>query len=199
MSPVFAHGQLRLYLLALLSEGPRHGYEVIQDLEKRFNGLYSPSAGTVYPRLAKLEDEGLVARSDDGRKATYSITDAGRAEVAARRGDLENLHDDLDQSVRELAQGVRDRVQHRTRDLRAELKDAAREARATAVPVGGHDTSWGRDELGSLQDLERTVNEFRNDARQAWRKRGLTPEQTREILAILSEASVRIRAVVQNR
>ncbi|MEO7059862.1 MAG: hypothetical protein ABI083_09095, partial [Lapillicoccus sp.] len=95
--------------------------------------------------------------------------------------------------------GVRDRVQHRTRDLRAELKDAAREARATAVPVGGHDTSWGRDELGSLQDLERTVNEFRNDARQAWRKRGLTPEQTREILAILSEASVRIRAVVQNR
>ncbi|MEO7061025.1 MAG: PadR family transcriptional regulator, partial [Lapillicoccus sp.] len=145
MSPVFAHGQLRLYLLALLSEGPRHGYEVIQDLEKRFNGLYSPSAGTVYPRLAKLEDEGLVARSDDGRKATYSITDAGRAEVAARRGDLENLHDDLDQSVRELAQGVRDRVQHRTRDLRAELKDAAREARATAVPVGGHDTSWGRD------------------------------------------------------
>ncbi|MEP6797973.1 MAG: PadR family transcriptional regulator, partial [Lapillicoccus sp.] len=117
MSPVFAHGQLRLYLLALLSEGPRHGYEVIQDLEKRFNGLYSPSAGTVYPRLAKLEDEGLVARSDDGRKATYSITDAGRAELAARRGDLENLHDDLDQSVRELAQGVRDRVQHRTRDL----------------------------------------------------------------------------------
>ena len=71
MSPVFAHGQLRLYLLALLDEGPRHGYEVIQDLENRFNGLYSPSAGTVYPRLAKLEEEGLVERTDDGRKATY--------------------------------------------------------------------------------------------------------------------------------
>lgn len=199
MSPVFAHGQLRLYLLALLSEGPRHGYEVILDLEKRFNGLYTPSAGTVYPRLAKLEEEGLVARSDEGRKSTYSITEAGRAEVAARRGDLENLHDDLDQSVRELAQGVRDRVQHRARDLRAELKDAAREARATAVPVGGHDTSWGRDDIGSLQDLELAVNEFRNDARQAWRKRGLTPEQTREIVGILTEASIRIRDVVQRR
>lgn len=199
MSPVFAHGQLRLYLLALLSEGPRHGYEVILDLEKRFDGLYTPSAGTVYPRLAKLEEEGLVARSDEGRKSTYSITEAGRAEVAARSGDVENLHDDLDQSVRELAQGVRDRVQQGARDLRAELKDAAREARANAVPVGGHDTSWGHDDSGSLQDLERAVNEFRNDARQAWRKRGLTREQTREIVGILTDASLRIREVVQRR
>ena len=60
----------------LLDEGPRHGYEVIQELESRFNGLYSPSAGTVYPRLAKLEEEGLVQRTDEGRKATYAITDA---------------------------------------------------------------------------------------------------------------------------
>ena len=64
---VFAHGQMRLYLLALLNEGPRHGYEIIQSLEERFNGLYSPSAGTVYPRLAKLEEEGLVERTEDGR------------------------------------------------------------------------------------------------------------------------------------
>jgi Predicted transcriptional regulators len=79
---------MRLYLLALLNEGPRHGYEIIQSLEERFNGLYSPSAGTVYPRLAKLEEEGLVERTEDGRKATYRITDAGRREVAAREFDL---------------------------------------------------------------------------------------------------------------
>ena len=78
MSPVFAHGQLRLYLLVLLAEAPRHGYEVIQDLETRFGGLYTPSAGTVYPRLAKLEEEGLVERTDEGRKATYRITGARR-------------------------------------------------------------------------------------------------------------------------
>ena len=60
MPPVFAHGRLRLYLLKLLDEAPRHGYEVIRLLEERFQGLYAPSAGTVYPRLAKLEAEGLV-------------------------------------------------------------------------------------------------------------------------------------------
>ena len=78
---VFGHGQMRLYLLALLREGPRHGYDVIRDLEQRFSGLYSPSAGTVYPRLAKLEEEGLVERTDEGRKALYRLTDAGRAEI----------------------------------------------------------------------------------------------------------------------
>ena len=136
MSPVFAHGQLRLYLLALLAEAPRHGYEVIQDLEARFGGLYTPSAGTVYPRLAKLEDEGLVARSDEGRKATYRITEAGLAEVRARQREVHDLEADLDQSVRRLADHVRATVQGRSADLRAELKAAAREARATARPAG---------------------------------------------------------------
>ncbi|MDQ2782689.1 MAG: PadR family transcriptional regulator, partial [Actinomycetota bacterium] len=196
MSPVFAHGQLRLYVLTLLDDGPRHGYEVIQDLESRFNGLYSPSAGTVYPRLAKLEEEGLVERSDEGRKATYRITDAGRAEVRARQGDVHNLRADLDQSVRQLAEDVRSRVQHQARDLRAELKNAAREARATATPVGGRD-SW--DDGGAYADVERAVNTFRNDVRRAWRRGGLTTEQTREVVDILSNAATRIRAVVADR
>ena len=111
MSPVFAHGQLRLYLLVLLAEAPRHGYEVIQDLETRFGGLYTPSAGTVYPRLAKLEEEGLVERTDEGRKATYRITEAGLAEVRARHREVEDLQADLDQSVRRLAEQVRATVQ----------------------------------------------------------------------------------------
>jgi len=134
VSPVFAHGQLRLYLLALLAEGPRHGYEVIQDLEARFGGLYTPSAGTVYPRLAKLEEEGLVERTDEGRKATYRITDAGRAEVSARSREIESLDVALDQSVRRLADEVRSTVRGRSADLRAELRAAARDARAHARP-----------------------------------------------------------------
>ncbi len=196
MSPVFAHGQLRLYLLTLLDEGPRHGYEVIQDLESRFNGLYSPSAGTVYPRLSKLEEEGLVERTDEGRKATYRITDAGRAEVRARHGDVQDLRADLDQSVRQLAEDVRSRVQHQARDLRAELKNAAREARATATPVGGRDP-WDNGE--AYADVERAVNTFRNDVRRAWRRGGLTQEQTREVVDILTDAATRIRAVVAGR
>jgi DNA-binding PadR family transcriptional regulator len=198
MSPVFAHGQLRLYLLALLNEGPRHGYEVIQDLEQRFHGLYSPSAGTVYPRLAKLEEEGLVERTDEGRKATYRITEAGRNEVRARHHDVQDLRADLDNSVRELAEEVRSRVQHSASDLRSELKNAAREARATARPVGGHEP-WNRVQAAAYADLERAVNSFRNDVRRAWRRGELTADQTREVVAILTDAAARIRTVVSGR
>ena len=135
MSPVFAHGQLRLYLLALLDDAPRHGYEVIRALEDRFDGLYSPSAGSVYPRLARLEEEGLVARAEEGRTAVYSITDAGRAELRDRAGDVAALQRDLDDSVRRLAAEVRERVRSDAKDLRAQLREAAREARRTAVGV----------------------------------------------------------------
>lgn len=201
MSPVFAHGQLRLYLLSLLAEGPRHGYEVIQDLEQRFNGLYSPSAGTVYPRLAKLEEEGLVERTDEGRKAVYRITDAGRAEVAQRQDDLASLEVDLDVSVRELAQEVRARVRDQASDLRAELKAAAREARRTATPVGGDSWSggWSGSDPSGWGDLERSVQQLRQDARRAWKRHGLTPEQSHEIGAILADASERIREVLTRR
>ena len=198
MSPVFAHGQLRLYLLALLNEGPRHGYEVIQDLEQRFNGLYSPSAGTVYPRLAKLEEEGLVERTDEGRKAVYRITEAGRAEVRERQDDLTSLETDLDLSVRELAEQVRSRVRGQTSDLRAELRAAAQEARRNATPVGGSE-SWKGSEPSAIRDLEDAVHQLRQEARTAWKRHGLTSEQSREIVQILSEASSRIRDVMGRR
>ena len=81
--PVFAHGHLRLYLLSLLAESDTgmHGYELIQALGDRFGGTYVPSAGTIYPRLAKLEEEGLVTKTVDGRKTVYEITEAGRAAI----------------------------------------------------------------------------------------------------------------------
>ncbi len=202
---VFAHGQLRLYLLALLNEGPRHGYEVIRALEERFNGLYSPSAGTVYPRLAKLEEEGLVERTDDGRKATYAITDAGRSEVAARELDLADLQQDLDHSVRELAQQVRQRVHGGATDLRAELREAAKQARASATPAGmSYETQWpdtaGRDGSGSgamtARDIESAINAFRYEARDAVRR--VADESARqEILDILSDAAKKIRTVLR--
>ena len=202
---VFAHGQMRLYLLALLNEGPRHGYEIIRALEERFNGLYSPSAGTVYPRLAKLEEEGLVERTDDGRKATYRITDAGRSEVAAREFDLADLQQDLDHSVRELAQQVRQRVHGSAKDLRAELKEAAKQARANATPAGTtYERQWpdtaGRDGGGSgsttARDIEAAINAFRHDARDAVR-RVADDSARQEILDILSDAAQKIRTVLR--
>jgi DNA-binding PadR family transcriptional regulator len=200
---VFAHGQMRLYLLALLNEGPRHGYEIIRALEERFNGLYSPSAGTVYPRLAKLEEEGLVERTEDGRKVTYQITEAGRSEVAAREFDLADLQQDLDHTVRELAQQVRQRVHGSATDLRAELKEAAKQARANATPAGtSYETQWPksgrRDGTGSTtaRDIESAINAFRYEVREAVR-RVADDSARQEILDILSEAALKIRAVLQ--
>ncbi|GAB2467931.1 PadR family transcriptional regulator [Streptomyces incanus] len=134
MPPVFAHGRLRLYLLKLLDEAPRHGYEVIRLLEERFQGLYAPSAGTVYPRLAKLEAEGLVTHTTEGGRKVYSITDAGRAELADRSDELIDLELEIRESVAELAAEIQADVRGAAGDLRREMRAAAGQARK-----GGHD------------------------------------------------------------
>ena len=132
MTPVFGHGRLRLYLLKLLDESPRHGYEIIQQLKERFAGLYAPSAGTVYPRLARLESEGLVRHETDGGRKIYHITDAGRAELADRTAELEALETEIRNSVRDLAEGIREEVRESARTVQEELASAARDAQAAA-------------------------------------------------------------------
>ena len=128
MTPVFGHGRLRLYLLKLLDESPRHGYEIIQQLRERFAGLYSPSAGTVYPRLARLETEGLIRHESDGGRKVYQITDAGRAELVARAGELEELETEIRASARDLAEGIRQEVRESAKAVQQELADQARRA-----------------------------------------------------------------------
>jgi DNA-binding PadR family transcriptional regulator len=133
---VFAHGQLRLYLLSLLEARPRHGYELITALSERFGGMYRPSAGTVYPRLARLEEEGLVERTESGRKTLYALTDRGRAEVEAHRADLADLEHELAATVRDLAAQVRAEVAGSMAGLRADVAAAAQQARAAASHAG---------------------------------------------------------------
>ena len=77
----FRQGEVRLALLSLLDDGPAHGYELMKRLEERSGGMYSASAGTVYPVLQQLEDEGLVRQEEDGGKKVYHLTDAGRDEL----------------------------------------------------------------------------------------------------------------------
>src|ERR1700746_3947379 len=102
MSPIFRHGRLRLYLLKLLDEAPRHGYEVIRLLQDRFMGVYSPSPGTIYPRLARLEEDGLVTHDEvDGRKV-YNITEKGRDELRSRSDELDELEEELSASVSDI-------------------------------------------------------------------------------------------------
>ncbi|MDQ1130137.1 PadR family transcriptional regulator [Microbacterium sp. SORGH_AS_0888] len=134
MSPVFSHGDLRLYLLSLLEDGPRHGYDLMTALTERTGGTYTPSAGTIYPRLAKLEEEGLVTKTVDGRKTVYAITDAGRAEVAARTDDLQDIEAGLADSVRLIADQVRGSVTAAMKSLRADLAAAAAADRRGDIP-----------------------------------------------------------------
>ncbi|MYU54086.1 MULTISPECIES: PadR family transcriptional regulator [Streptomyces] len=151
MPPVFAHGRLRLYLLKLLDEAPRHGYEIIRLLEERFQGLYAPSAGTVYPRLAKLEAEGLVTHATEGGRKVYSITDAGRAELADRGGELADLELEIRESVAALASDIREDVRGSARDLRREMQEAAQQARKeSAASAFGGGAKGGRS--GAPQD-----------------------------------------------
>ena len=77
-------GDIRTALLAVLSEGPGHGYEVIQTLEAKTGGAWRPSPGSVYPTLQLLEDEGLVRSVERDGKRVYEITDAGREEATRR-------------------------------------------------------------------------------------------------------------------
>ncbi|HEY3783287.1 MAG TPA: PadR family transcriptional regulator [Fimbriimonadaceae bacterium] len=90
-------GDLRWLILDLLGNQPRHGYEIIKEIEDMVNGQYSPSPGVVYPTLTYLEETGLVASEQQGSKKLYSLTDKGRAS--------------LDEN-KEAFQAIKDRVEH---------------------------------------------------------------------------------------
>ncbi|MBA4865478.1 helix-turn-helix transcriptional regulator [Streptomyces sp. PSKA54] len=179
MPPVFAHGRLRLYLLKLLDEAPRHGYEVIRLLEERFQGLYAPSAGTVYPRLAKLEAEGLVTHTTEGGRKVYAITDAGRDELADRSGELADLELEIRESVAELAAEIRADVSGAAGDLRRDIRAAAQEARSKSrAGAGGKgfpeasdffDGAWGDTEAWrqAKEEFKRAKQEWKEQARRA--------------------------------
>jgi DNA-binding PadR family transcriptional regulator len=139
MSPVFRHGSLRLYLLKLLDEAPRHGYEVIRLLQDRFLGVYAPSPGTIYPRLARLEEEGLVTHDEIDGKKVYRITDRGREELHGRLDDLAELEEEITASVRDIAREVSEDVRETVRNLREELTSAARDMQGRGRPRPGRD------------------------------------------------------------
>ena len=87
----FEAGEVRLAILSLLKEGPKHGYELIKQLEARSGGLYRASAGTVYPTLQLLEDEGLIAADSQEGKRVYRITEEGQAELEREADTVEDI------------------------------------------------------------------------------------------------------------
>jgi DNA-binding PadR family transcriptional regulator len=82
---VFGHGDLKLILLALIAEQPRHGYELIRTIEEMFDGAYAPSPGAVYPTLTLLEEMGHASVASGDGKKLYAVTDEGKAFLAANK------------------------------------------------------------------------------------------------------------------
>jgi DNA-binding PadR family transcriptional regulator len=206
MPPVFAHGRLRLYLLKLLDEAPRHGYEVIRLLEERFQGLYAPSAGTVYPRLAKLEAEGLVTHTTEGGRKVYAITDAGRAELADRSGELADLELEIRESVAELAAEIRADVRGAAGDLRREMRAAATAARrGTSGPhVEGSGSAGGAGDTdekeawrAAKEEMRRVKQEWKEQARRAKDESRRARDEAQRARRQAKEAQERARAQAQ--
>lgn len=168
MSPVFRHGKLRLYLLKLLDEAPRHGYEVIRLLQDRFMGIYAPSPGTIYPRLARLEEDGLVTHEEVDGKKIYSITDKGREEIRSRLSDLADLEDELTESLRDVAREISVDVRETVRTIREELASAAREFRGSEERDEGESPDEDAAEAGDTGEDPRTEpRRIREEARRS--------------------------------
>jgi len=212
MTAVFSHGRLRLYLLKLLAEGPKHGYELIRLLENRFLGLYAPSAGTIYPRLQRMEAEGLVNHTAAGGRKVYEITEAGRAELNQRAGELAELETEIHASVADLttlAGEIEQQVAGSVRDIKRELREAALQARFAGRP------GWqsGRPQWPTppsrpkdppvppdgqaAADLERAVGQLSGEVHRLARQAGVSAAELRAATAVVSSALTELRRLLR--
>jgi DNA-binding PadR family transcriptional regulator len=98
-SRLFDSGALRLVVLGLIAEEPRHGYDIIRGLKARFQGTYSPSPGSIYPILQQLTEAGLVSPSSHGPRRRFSITEAGRTYLVEQRAELDAINAQLDEAA----------------------------------------------------------------------------------------------------
>tara|TARA_R110002124_G_scaffold262626_4_gene428748 strand:+ start:28 stop:570 length:543 start_codon:yes stop_codon:yes gene_type:complete len=115
----FEQGDLRLVILNLIAEQPRHGYDVIKAIEENFGGTYSPSPGVVYPTLTLLEDQGFATVTPEGTKKLYSVTEEGRAFLETNKTSVEALSDRMDRARRTFGGGLAPEIQRALQNFRA--------------------------------------------------------------------------------
>ena len=118
----FDHGDLRYVLLGLISEHPRHGYELIKAIEEKFGGLYSPSPGVVYPTLTLLEELGYIRpEGDDGTRKRFAATQEGVAFLAANRTIVDQIFARMDEVTRTYGGGPAPEIRRAMQNLEAAL------------------------------------------------------------------------------
>ena len=102
----FDAGDMKYVILKLLRDKPRHGYEIMKELEEQLHGCYSPSPGTVYPTLQWLEDEGLVIAREAGGKKVYELTDQGRTFLDEHRDVVDDIFERVQEAVERTVGGA---------------------------------------------------------------------------------------------
>ena len=103
---MFESGDMKFVILRLLKEQPRHGYEIIKAIEEKMWGCYTPSAGTIYPTLQLLEDQGYVRAVETGGKRVYHITREGERFLAEHHDVLDDIFERVRETVRDFAGGA---------------------------------------------------------------------------------------------
>jgi DNA-binding PadR family transcriptional regulator len=121
---MFEGGQLRLVLLKLIADEPRHGYELIKAIEEMTDGHYAPSPGIVYPTLTMLEDMGFIAekKSKDSKKI-YEVTDDGRAHLDENEEEVDELIERLEGHGRRRSKGNRPEMGRAISNLMTALRN----------------------------------------------------------------------------
>src|SRR5512135_3152263 len=134
---VFESGEVKYVILRLLKEKPRHGYEIIKELEERMGGCYTPSPGTVYPTLQLLEDQGYVRAAESEGKRVYHITPEGEAFLEQHR----DVIDDIFERVRDTVRGF---TGGRMAEMNQAFARVARAAYRQAWRMGPEDPALAR-------------------------------------------------------
>ncbi|MCY1413264.1 Transcriptional regulator YqjI [compost metagenome] len=137
---VFAPGDLKLLLLALVAEQPCHGYDLIRQIEDMFDGAYSPSPGVIYPTLTFLEESELIAGQAHAGKKRYEATDTGRRALTEQAIALEGVRMRIEVSKRSL----------RGHDRPPQIHEAVHNLRHA---LQMHHGRWTPDEIVRVRDL----------------------------------------------
>ena len=137
---VFGHGDLKLILLSLIAEQPRHGYELIRTIEEMFDGAYAPSPGAVYPTLTLLEELGHASVQNDDGKKLYTITEEGKAFLAENKDAVDAVMSRMQQTAKMFARAAAPMA----------LREAMHNLKRALFMHGG---PWGAAEVKRIRDI----------------------------------------------
>ena len=121
---MFDGEELRLLLLALIAEGPRHGYDLIREIQERSGGVYAPSPGVVYPTLTMLDEMGLIDEvKEAGSRRSFAITETGRAQITEKQAEVDALLGRLAEIGQAQAKGDRAPIRRAMMNLAMALRE----------------------------------------------------------------------------